>query len=47
MLTNSGMNGEVSEDTLNYWKARSNSAGLVITEYNYVSENGGPFNDMG
>ena len=42
MLTNSGMNGEVSEDTLNYWKARSNSAGLVITEYNYVSENGGP-----
>ena len=42
MLTNSGMNGEVSEDTLSYWKARSNSAGLVITEYNYVSENGGP-----
>ncbi|WHS05475.1 NADH-dependent oxidoreductase [Ligilactobacillus salivarius] len=33
MLTSSGLNGEVSEDTLNYWRARSNSAGLVITEY--------------
>lgn len=37
MLTNSGLNGMVSEDTISYWKARANSAGLVISEYNYVS----------
>ena len=42
MLTNSGINGAVSEDTLKYWQARSNSAGLMITEYNYVSPAGGP-----
>lgn len=42
MLTNSGEKGHVSKDTLAYWRARSNSAGLMITEYNYVSENGGP-----
>lgn len=42
MLTNSGHNGEVSADTLAYYKARSESAGMVITEYTYVSENGGP-----
>ncbi len=42
MLTNSGLKGHVSNDTLAYWRARSNSAGLMITEYNYVSENGGP-----
>ena len=42
MLTNSGLNGMVSEDTLSYWKARANSAGLVISEYNYVSPAGGP-----
>ncbi len=42
MLTNSGLNGIVSEDTISYWKARANSAGLVISEYNYVSPAGGP-----
>lgn len=42
MLTNSGLNDMVSEDTISYWKARANSAGLVISEYNYVSPAGGP-----
>ncbi|MGI1818805.1 NADH-dependent flavin oxidoreductase [Lactobacillus johnsonii] len=42
MLTNSGLNGMVNEDTISYWKARANSAGLVISEYNYVSPAGGP-----
>ena len=42
MLTNSGDQGAVSDDTLAYWKARSNSAGLMITEYHYVSPAGGP-----
>lgn len=42
MLTNSGLNGAVTDDTLAYWKARANSAGLVISEYNYVSPAGGP-----
>lgn len=42
MLTNSGNQGAVSDDTLAYWKARSNSAGLMITEYHYVSPAGGP-----
>lgn len=42
MLTNSGLNGAVSDDTLAYYKERSDSAGMIITEYTYVSENGGP-----
>lgn len=42
MLTNSGLNGAVTEDTLKYWQARSNSASLMITEYFYVSPAGGP-----
>lgn len=42
MLTNSGKLGEVTSDTLAYWQARAHSAGLMITEYNYVSANGGP-----
>lgn len=42
MLTNSGQKGAVNKDTLAYWRARSNSCGMMITEYNYVSENGGP-----
>lgn len=42
MLTNSGLSGMVNEDTISYWKARANSAGLVISEYNYVSPAGGP-----
>lgn len=42
MLTNSGLNGQVTTDTLNYWQARSNSAAMMITEYCYVSPAGGP-----
>lgn len=42
MLTSSGNKGMVSEDTLEYWQARNNSAGLMIVEYNYVSPAGGP-----
>lgn len=42
MLTNSGIDGLVSNDTLAYYEARSQSAGMVITEYTYVSPNGGP-----
>ncbi|MDK7051105.1 NADH-dependent oxidoreductase [Aerococcus sanguinicola] len=43
MLTNSGKNdGYVTEDTLNYYSARSQSAGMVIVEYSYVSFAGGP-----
>ncbi len=42
MLTNSGNKGEVTDDTLAYWRARSDSAGLMIGESSYVSENGGP-----
>lgn len=42
MLTNSGNNGEVTADTIKYYGARSNSAGIVTVEYAYVSENGGP-----
>ncbi|AMB99919.1 NADH-dependent oxidoreductase [Aerococcus urinaehominis] len=43
MLTNSGANdGYVTEDTINYYAARSQSAGMVIVEYSYVSFAGGP-----
>ncbi|WP_431814486.1 NADH-dependent oxidoreductase [Limosilactobacillus portuensis] len=42
MLTNSGEDGFVTEDTINYYKAHAKSGGLIITEYMYVSENGGP-----
>lgn len=42
MLTNSGVNEMVSESTLEYYSARSNSAGMVIVEYTNVSLNGGP-----
>ncbi|MBP2057094.1 2,4-dienoyl-CoA reductase-like NADH-dependent reductase (Old Yellow Enzyme family) [Lactobacillus colini] len=42
MLTSSGVNGANSEDTLKYWQARNNSAGMMITEYHYVSPAGGP-----
>lgn len=42
MLTNSGVNEMVSEETLNYYSARSQSAGMVIVEYTNVSLNGGP-----
>ncbi|WP_195854772.1 NADH-dependent oxidoreductase [Aerococcus mictus] len=43
MLTNSGLSeGFVSQDTLDYYAARSESAGLVIVEYCYVIKDGGP-----
>lgn len=42
MLTNSGTDEFVSDDTLNYYAARSQSAGMVIVEYTNVSLSGGP-----
>lgn len=43
MLTNSGRDdGHVTQDTINYYNQRSNSAGMVIVEYTYVSRAGGP-----
>ncbi|WP_223824686.1 hypothetical protein [Leuconostoc mesenteroides] len=33
MLTNSGLNEKVTQDTINYYNARSQSAGMVIVEY--------------
>lgn len=42
MLTNSGDNEAVSQDTLDYYGARSQSAGMVIVEYTSVRKNGGP-----
>lgn len=48
MLTFSGREGGfASEDTLNYYKARSQAGGLLITEYHYVSEAGGPCTPAG
>ena len=32
MLTNSGIGGEASEDTINYWRHHSKSGGMLITE---------------
>ncbi len=42
MLTNSGVHEMVSDETLAYYSARSQSAGMVIVEYTNVSLNGGP-----
>lgn len=42
MLTNSGKDEMVTEDTINYYAARSKSAGMIIVEYTSVSPNGGP-----
>lgn len=42
MLTNSGNDGFASQDTIDYYNAHSKSGGMIITEYTYVSENGGP-----
>ncbi|MTV82671.1 NADH-dependent oxidoreductase [Secundilactobacillus folii] len=43
MLTNSGVDdGYVTDDTIKYYAARSQSAGMVIVEYTYVSHAGGP-----
>ena len=43
MLTYSGSeDGFATEDTLNYYRARSQAASLLITEFHYVSPTGGP-----
>lgn len=43
MLTNSGKDdGYVTKDTIDYYAARSQSAGMIIVEYTYVSHAGGP-----
>ncbi|NLR30931.1 oxidoreductase [Levilactobacillus tujiorum] len=42
MLTNSGEDGYITPDTLDYYHARAKSGGLVMTEYMYVTETGGP-----
>lgn len=43
MLTNSGLgDGYVTPDTIKYYNERSDSAGMVIVEYTYVSHAGGP-----
>lgn len=42
MLTNSGQDGYATQDTIDYCRAHAKSGGMVITEYMYVSENGGP-----
>lgn len=42
MLTNSGKDGYATDDTISYYNAHSKSGGMIITEYNYVSESGGP-----
>lgn len=48
MLTFSGKeNGFASEDTLNYYAARSQAAGMIIVEYHYVSRSGGPCSPPG
>ncbi|WP_076461507.1 NADH-dependent oxidoreductase [Limosilactobacillus caccae] len=42
MLTNSGLDGFATQDTIDYYRERANAGGMIITEYMYVSENGGP-----
>lgn len=43
MQTHSGLrNGFASEDTIAYYAARAQAAGMLITEFHYVSKNGGP-----
>lgn len=43
MQTHSGKrNGFASEETITYYSARSQAAGMLITEFHYVSKNGGP-----
>lgn len=43
MQTHSGLKGGfASDDTIQYYSARSQAAGMLITEFHYVSENGGP-----
>lgn len=43
MQSQSGLaGGFVSDDTLQYYEARSQAGGMLVTEFHYVSENGGP-----
>lgn len=43
MLTSSGLaQGKPSQDTIDYYQARNQSAAMIIAEFHYVSENGGP-----
>ena len=42
MLTNSGEDGFATQDTIDYYHARSHAGGMIVTEYMYVDENGGP-----
>lgn len=42
MLTNSGKDEKATQDTIDYYNSRSQSAGAVIVEYTSVSPNGGP-----
>ena len=48
MQTFSGLEGGfVSEETLKHYQRRNQSAGLIIAEFHYVSENGGPASRKG
>ena len=47
MLTNSGVNEEVCEDTIRYYAARSRSAGMVVVEYTNVSPERRSFQILG
>ena len=42
MLTNSGLDEMVTQDTIDYYTAHSQSTGVVVVEYTSVSPNGGP-----
>ncbi|QLL70572.1 NADH-dependent oxidoreductase [Lactobacillus sp. 3B(2020)] len=42
MLTSNGKDGYATQETIDYYNAHSKSGGMIITEYMYVSENGGP-----
>ncbi len=42
MLTNSGLDEMVTQETIDYYTAHSRSAGVVVVEYTSVSPNGGP-----
>lgn len=43
MQTHSGKGGFVSDETIKYYAARSRATGLLISEFHYVSQNGGPY----
>lgn len=48
MLSYSGLEGGfASQETLDYYGARSQAAGMVVTEFHYVSEAGGPCSKVG